>query len=138
VIDQGSVVSGERNTTVREAELELKDGNQKDLFLFARKIEAVAPIRFGVRSKAEKGFVLIEQQKSAFKAERLNLDRSMHASDAFQTIAASCFRHFRLNEDVLLRWEMPKRCTRHAWRCAGCARPTRSSSDCFQVPSRNA
>ncbi len=33
VIDQGSVVSGERNTTVREAELELKDGNQKDLFL---------------------------------------------------------------------------------------------------------
>ncbi|MFS8054076.1 CHAD domain-containing protein [Rhizobium sp. BR 317] len=103
VIDQGSVVSGERNSAVREAELELKGGNQKDLFVFARKIEAVAPIRFGVRSKAEKGFALIEQQKSAFKAEPLDLDQDMPASDAFQTIAASCFRQFRMNEDVLLR-----------------------------------
>ncbi|WFU05675.1 CHAD domain-containing protein (plasmid) [Rhizobium sp. CB3171] len=103
VIDQGSVVSGDRNTAVREAELELKDGNQKDLFVFARKIEAVAPIRFGVRSKAERGFALIEQQKSVFKAEDIRLDQNMHASDAFQTIAASCFRQFRLNEDVLLR-----------------------------------
>ncbi|MBB4568935.1 CHAD domain-containing protein [Rhizobium leucaenae] len=103
VIDQGSVVSGDRNSAVREAELELKDGNQRDLFVFARKIEAVAPIRFGVRSKAERGFALIEQQKSVFKAEPIHLDQNMHASDAFQTIAASCFRHFRLNEDVLLR-----------------------------------
>ncbi|WFU12074.1 CHAD domain-containing protein (plasmid) [Rhizobium sp. CB3090] len=103
VIDQGSVISGDRNSAVREAELELKGGNQKDLFVFARKIEAIAPIRFGVRSKAERGFALIEQQKSVFKAERLYLDQDMRASDAFQTIAASCFRHFRLNEDVLLR-----------------------------------
>ncbi|CCM78185.1 CHAD domain-containing protein [Rhizobium mesoamericanum] len=102
-IDKGSVVSGDRSTPLREAELELKDGDPRDLFVFARKIEAVAPIRFGVRSKAEKGFALIEQQRSVFKAEHLDLEQDMPASDAFQAIAASCFRHFRLNEDVLLR-----------------------------------
>ncbi|MBB6487769.1 CHAD domain-containing protein [Rhizobium lusitanum] len=102
-IDKGSVVSGDRLTAVREAELELKDGSEKDLFVFARKIEAVAPIRFGVRSKAERGFALIEQQRSVFEAERLDLEPNMRASDAFLAIAVSCFRHFRLNEDVLLR-----------------------------------
>jgi inorganic triphosphatase YgiF len=102
-IDRGSVTSGDRSTPVWEAELELKDGNQKDLFVFARKIEAVTPIRFGVRSKAERGFALIGQQMSVFKAERIDLQRNIRASDAFQAIAASCFRHFRLNEDFLIR-----------------------------------
>lgn len=102
-LDQGMVVSGERNTDVRELELELKDGKPRDLFVLVRKIEALAPVGLGVQSKAERGFSLIEAQKFFHKAESVHLDRSMHAAASFQAIAASCFRHFRMNEDILLR-----------------------------------
>ncbi|MEZ2130788.1 MULTISPECIES: CHAD domain-containing protein [unclassified Sinorhizobium] len=102
-LDQGVVISGERNTDVRELELELKDGEPKDLFVLVRKIEALAPVRFGIRSKAERGFSLIEAQKFFHKAESVHLDKSMHAAASFQAIAASCFRQFRMNEDILLR-----------------------------------
>nr|WP_318030353.1 CHAD domain-containing protein [Rhizobium ruizarguesonis] len=36
-----------------------------------------------------------------FKAEHLDLDRNTKASAAFREIAASCFRQFRLNEEIL-------------------------------------
>jgi inorganic triphosphatase YgiF len=101
-LDQGKVVSGERATSICEAEIELKDGDRDSLFIFARKLEAVAPFRFGARSKAERGFSLIEAQQNAYKAEPLHLDHNMRTISAFQTIVASCFRHFRLNEDILL------------------------------------
>lgn len=101
-VDQGEVVSGERSSSIREAEIELKDGRVSDLFAFARRIDAIAAFRFGVRSKAERGFVLAEAQKMAFKSEPLHLDRGMNATAAFNAIASSCFRQFRLNEDVLL------------------------------------
>ncbi|TWB07809.1 inorganic triphosphatase YgiF [Rhizobium sp. ERR 1071] len=102
VVDQGEVVSGERSSPIREAEIELKDGSPGDLFSFARKIDEIACVRFGVRSKAERGYALAEAQKTAFKSEPLYLDRDMNAAAAFKAIASSCFRHFRLNEDILL------------------------------------
>ncbi len=102
VVDQGEVVSGERSSPICETEIELKDGSPGDLFAFARKIDGIARFRFGVRSKAEKGHALAEAQKNAFKSEPLHLDRDMNAAAAFKSIASSCFRQFRLNEDILL------------------------------------
>jgi inorganic triphosphatase YgiF len=108
VIDAGEANSGDRSSSIREAELELKDGDPSDLFVFARRIDAVAAFRLGVRSKAERGFVLIEAQKPAYKAESLHLGRDMTAVAAFQAIASSCLRHFRLNEDALLEKRRPE------------------------------
>ncbi|WP_086996098.1 CHAD domain-containing protein [Rhizobium sullae] len=108
VVDQGEAVSGDRQSAIREVELELKDGDRKDLFILARKVDGIVPSRFGVRSKSEKGFALVDQQRSVFKAEGLDLDRNMPAVAAFQTIASSCFRQFRLNEDVLLHRRNPE------------------------------
>lgn len=104
VLDEGAAVSGDRRTPFCEIELELKDGDRKDLFGLARRVEEVIPVRFGVRSKAERGFRLLEEQRFAFKSEQLHLDKSMRATALFQVIAASCFRQFRLNEDILLRY----------------------------------
>ncbi|NKL33215.1 CHAD domain-containing protein [Rhizobium leguminosarum bv. viciae] len=101
VVDHGEANSGERISRIREAEVELKDGNPADLFAFARKIYAITQFRFGVRSKAERGFMLIDGQKSVFKAEPIHLDQEMDASSAFQAISFSCVRHFRLNEELL-------------------------------------
>ncbi|CAN7618722.1 CHAD domain-containing protein [Rhizobium sp. LjRoot258] len=108
VVDQGEAVSGDRQSAIREVELELKDGDRRDLFILARKVDGIVPSRFGVRSKSEKGFALVDQQRSVFKAEGLDLDRNMPAVAAFETIASSCFRQFRLNEDVLLHRRNPE------------------------------
>ena len=101
-LDVGAAVSGDRYAPIREIELELKDGDRKHLFDLARRVGEIAPVRFGVRSKAERGFALVDQQKAFHKAEPLHLDKTMRASPLFQEIAASCFRQFRLNEDVLM------------------------------------
>ncbi|TCU19547.1 CHAD domain-containing protein [Rhizobium laguerreae] len=102
VVDRGAAIAGERRAPIHEAELELKTGSQSDLFALARKIEALVPVKLGVRSKAERGYRLVERQQTVFKAERLHLDKNARASAAFQAIAATCFRQFRLNEDVLI------------------------------------
>lgn len=103
VVDRGDVVSGNRRSPVQEIEVELKDGDPKDLFIFIRKIDAIAPFRFGIQSKSERGLALLDRQQFMFKAERLDLERNIKASSAFREIAASCFRQFRLNEEILLQ-----------------------------------
>ncbi|MFK4771368.1 MULTISPECIES: CHAD domain-containing protein [Rhizobium/Agrobacterium group] len=100
-LDRGSVRSIERETPILELELELKDGKSKDLFSLARKIEDIVPFRFGVLSKAEKGFRLLEAERAVVKADPVELDREGNTCEAFQTIAHSCFRQFRLNETIL-------------------------------------
>jgi inorganic triphosphatase YgiF len=102
VLDEGKVIAGDRQTPICEIELELKDGNIRDLFVRARKLEAIAPVKYGVQSKAERGYWLVEALRPCVKAEPLEFDRHTMAVSAFQTIAQSCFRHFRLNETILL------------------------------------
>jgi len=100
-LDRGSVRSVDRETPILELELELKDGKSKDLFALARKIEDIVPVRFGVLSKAERGFRLLEAERTVVKADPVELDRGDNTCHAFQTIAHSCFRQFRLNETIL-------------------------------------
>lgn len=102
VVDRGNVTSGDRQTPILEMELELKQGKPKDLFAFARKIEAVVPFKLGVLSKAERGYRLVQAQRTVVKAEPIKLARDTTVPDAFQAIAGSCFRQFRLNEAILL------------------------------------
>lgn len=101
VIDEGLVVAGDRQSIVREVELELKDGRTEDLFRAARRIEGIAGLRLGVLSKSERGYALVAPLRTFHKAEPVQLDRSDSAVSAFQTIAQSCFRQFRLNEALL-------------------------------------
>ncbi|WP_429807137.1 CHAD domain-containing protein [Ensifer sp. B1-9] len=108
VLDRGMVTAGSRQTAVGEIELELKDGDPEALFTLARRIEAIVPVRFGVLSKAERGFRLIDAQPVVFKAEPVELDREMRVTKSFRTIALACLRHYRLNEDVLRERRNPE------------------------------
>lgn len=100
-LDRGSVRSVDREAPILELELELKDGKPEDLFSLARKIEGIVPVRFGVLSKAERGFRLLEAERAVVKADPVELDRGASACQAFQTISSSCFRQFRVNETIL-------------------------------------
>lgn len=108
VIDRGRIVAGGRQMPVCEMELELKDGRAEDLFSLARKIEAIVPIRFGVQSKAERGYRLCEPLATAIKAEPIDLTPRLSSVAGFKTIAESCFRQFRLNEAILLQRRNPE------------------------------
>lgn len=102
VLDRGEAVAGDRQAPICEIELELKDGDPAALFALARRIDAVAPVRLGVQTKAERGYRLTGPIATVFKAEAVTLASDLTAAQAFQHIAQSCLRQFRLNEDALL------------------------------------
>ncbi|MEA3390700.1 MAG: CHAD domain-containing protein [Pseudomonadota bacterium] len=102
VLDRGEVIAGARRQAICEAELELKAGPPAALFTLARKFDTTAPIRLGVLTKAERGYMLTKPARSVFKAEPVTLKREMTAAAAFQHVAQTCIRQFRLNEAVLL------------------------------------
>lgn len=108
VLDRGVVVAGNRRSPICEIELELKSGDANALFAFARKLDAAAPVRLGVLTKAERGYALLDPLVPAFRAGRVDLRRDMTAAQAFQHIVQACFREFRLNEDLFLIGQAPE------------------------------
>lgn len=103
VLDRGEILAGDRRSPLCEIELELKRGDPAALFAVARRIGALAPVRIGVLSKAERGYRLRGPLVDAFKAEPVALDHGMTAAQAFQHIARAGLRQYRLNEALLLQ-----------------------------------
>lgn len=101
-LDGGDVRIADRQTPVHECELELKSGPAEALFVLARQIADVIPVRIGVLSKSARGYMLLAPMPDSHKADPIALTKDATAADAFQQIAASCLRQFRLNEDLLL------------------------------------
>ncbi len=101
VLDRGKAVADERHAPICEIELELKRGEPAALFAFARRLDAVAPVRLGVQSKAERGYRLAGPAVTMVKAEAVTLGGGMTAIDAFRHIVNNCLRQFRLNEALL-------------------------------------
>lgn len=102
VLDRGEVLFGDRRDAICEIELELKAGEPAALFALARQLDNIAPARLGVLTKAERGYRLSEPPRSVFKAEPVALKREMTAAQAFQHVAQTSVRQFRLNEAMLL------------------------------------
>jgi inorganic triphosphatase YgiF len=102
VLDRGVMLANDRQEAICEVELELKAGEPAALFALARKLDDVAPVRLGVLTKAERGYGLSGPPRSVFKAEPVTLKREMTAVQAFQHVAQTCVRQFRLNEAVLI------------------------------------
>jgi triphosphatase len=101
VLDRGNATIGEVQSPICEIELELKRGDPNALFALARRIDAIAPVRLGVLSKSDRGYRLTRPPVTVFKAERIAIDKGINAAQAFQHIAQSCVRQYRLNEAIL-------------------------------------
>ncbi|GGE38380.1 inorganic triphosphatase [Agaricicola taiwanensis] len=102
-LDRGHVaVPGERQSPICEVELEQKAGSAAALFATARKMNLHVPVHLNVLSKSERGYRLLGPAPRHIKAEAMSLDADMDAATAFQHLARSCLRQFRLNETLLL------------------------------------
>lgn len=99
--DRGEVIAGGRTAPICEIELELKEGGPDALFAFARRIDALVPLRLGVRTKAERGYALTGPSLAMAKAEPVTLNGEIAAASALQAIVHNCLRQFRLNEALL-------------------------------------
>lgn len=108
-LDEGVVRAGAATEALREIEIELKSGSLDDVFDLARELARAAPVRFGARSKSERGALLARGKRARpVKAEPIALAAGADAAQAFQAVARACIRHFRLNEAMVLDAREPE------------------------------
>lgn len=98
-LDRGTIVSGEREETISEIELELKSGNTAALFDFALELQKTVPLFIEDRSKAERGYALYmgKAWNSVKKAWVVDLDRKMDVGEAFREIVKGCLLQVQAN-----------------------------------------
>ena len=103
-LDHGSIAAGGRSEEFAELELELREGAPASLIIAARRLSDYAPVRLGVLTKAERGFLVAANHlHRVHKAGPVDIRRDMTVAEAFETIVHSCLRHYRLNEGLVIR-----------------------------------
>jgi inorganic triphosphatase YgiF len=92
------------NTKLAELELELKEGHEQALFDLAREVTKMAPVRFAIETKADRGYALSQGWgDKAVRARPLTLEKDMPATDAFALILGEGLRQIIANENAILR-----------------------------------
>jgi inorganic triphosphatase YgiF len=105
-VDRGTIEAGERSAPLCEVELELARGEEADLFRFAREVAEAVPAQLAFRSKAERGYALIDDARDApVKSVPIHLAPDMAARAAFQAIVRGCLKQVVDNEAALLKGE---------------------------------
>lgn len=81
VLDQGEVCAGDRRQPILEMELELVSGDAAQLFRLARQLCQQLPLALGFQSKAERGYMLAQQQPLSWQvpATQLSLAAQLRA-----------------------------------------------------------
>jgi len=98
-LDRGEVRAGDVSSRIAEIEFELKHGDSSELFQVAEAITKTEPVRLSLRSKAERGYELIEgSQPQPAEASVIALNPDWTSAHAFRTIALSCLRQIAANE----------------------------------------
>lgn len=97
-IDQGEITAGIKATPISELELELKTGDKRVLFLLAGELAETVPLSLGVKSKAERGFELVDGgDYGVEKAEDVTITPDMTVAEAFRTVGRSGLRQIIAN-----------------------------------------
>jgi triphosphatase len=101
-VDRGRIDTGEHAQPLCEIELELKRGAKAALLDLAREVVDALPARLSVKSKAERGFALLDgTETTALKAAPVELRPDMHAGDGLRVIGRSCLRQVADNAPAL-------------------------------------
>ena len=108
-LDHGTVSAGKRSRPFAEIEFELVDGGPAGLIGAARRLSDHVPVRLGVLTKAERGFLLTERKLGRVaKAAPIKVHDGMTVGEAFELIVHSCLKHYRLNEPLVIRRSKPE------------------------------
>lgn len=103
-LDDGTIIAGERSHDFAELELELIDGAPESLIVAARRLSDHVPLRLGVLTKAERGFLLSKGALGKIsKAGPVAVHDGMTVAEAFEMIVHDCLKHYRLNEPLVVR-----------------------------------
>lgn len=101
-LDKGQISGRGRHAPILEMELELRQGEPSHLFALADSLRGLARLRFGVKSKAARGYDLIERKPiGPVQAAKLRLRGQSTADQAFRAIARSCLYQLAANEPAL-------------------------------------
>jgi len=102
--DQGRVNTPDDHDGISEIEIELKKGRRSDMALLARRLARAFPVSYAARSKAERGYALLERtQHAAVLARPLQVTPTMTTADGFGVIAFECLRQVAANEAAVRR-----------------------------------
>ncbi|GAB6052126.1 inorganic triphosphatase [Magnetospira thiophila] len=102
-MDVGTIIAGDSQTPVSEVELEVVSGDPAQLFVIARHLLHIAPIRLSSQSKAARGYALSSGQGAAWTKSGIpSLDPHMTVEESLTTILHSCTDHLLANEACVL------------------------------------
>ncbi len=101
-VDRGEITAGAKAAPVSELELELKSGGRQALFLLARTLVESLPLTLGVKTKAERGFELLDAENHGVeKARPVEVSPNETCAEAFRIIARNCLRQILVNLPAL-------------------------------------
>src|SRR5262245_24782991 len=103
-VDRGKLEAGDGSVPICELELELKRGSKDRLFEVARTLVQALPAQISLKSKAERGYELIDGRKgSPVKADPIDLPAGCDARNAFKVIGFDCLKQVIDNVTALSR-----------------------------------
>lgn len=103
-IDAGRVETSRAHADLAEIEVELKQGERRDLAALVRRLARSLPLSFGAIAKAERGYALLDGalDEPVF-ARDVSVPRASSAAAAFAAIGFECLRHIAANQAAVLR-----------------------------------
>jgi triphosphatase len=103
-IDKGKIDSGGSSLPLCELELELKSGNEAELFGVARKLVRELPAQLTLKSKSQRGYELIDGELGApVRAVATDLADCASTREGFRAIGGACLRQIIDNEPALIK-----------------------------------
>jgi triphosphatase len=102
-VDRGKIDTGGRSAPLCELELELERGSEAELFDVARQLAQALSGQLVLKSKAERGYELIDGQPGApVKAAPVDLAGDVRTRDAFKLIGHACLKQVVDNKAALV------------------------------------
>jgi inorganic triphosphatase YgiF len=107
--DRGTIKAAGRQEPISELELELAGAPIEALFDHAEPLVRTLPLRAESRSKAQRGYELIEARPpQPVRAGRSPVDPHAGAREAFRAITLDCIQHYQANETGALQTDAPE------------------------------
>ncbi len=103
-VDRGKIDAGTYTAPLCELELELKRGEEADLYEVARKLTHTLPAQLALKSKSERGYELVDGKEAApAKSADVELERGCSARDGFKAIGRACLKQIVDNAPALTK-----------------------------------